>query len=97
MESKRMGERIREMRLQREWSQLQLSKRLGVSKATVSQWESGQIKNIKLPTALKLVAVLNTTLQYLVYGPPGSSSTPAPGRPERLRRGRRPGEVVGSG
>ena len=92
MDSKRLGERIREMRLQREWSQTDLGQRVGVTKATVSQWERGQIKDIRLRTVLKLVQVLGTTLQYLVNGPPGSTSPPAPGRPERLRivKGSRP-------
>ena len=85
MDSKRLGERIREMRLQREWSQTDLGTRVGVSKATVSQWERGQIKDIRLKTVLKLVQVLGTTLQYLVNGPPGSITPPPVGRPERLR------------
>lgn len=85
MDSKRMGERIREMRLQHEWSQTALGTRVGVTKATVSQWESGQIKDIRLKTVLKLVQVLGTTLQYLVNGPPGATTPPPAGRPERLR------------
>lgn len=85
MDNKRLGERIREMRLQREWSQTELGRQVGVSKATVSQWELGQIKDIRLRTVLKLVQVLGTTLQYLVNGPPGAHTPPSPGRPERLR------------
>lgn len=66
---KRMGQRIREMREQKEWTQAELARRIGVSRATVNQWESGRIKNIRLRTVLKVVSVLGTTLQYLVLGP----------------------------
>ena len=80
METKHMGDRIREMRTQKEWSQAELARRVKVSRATVNQWESGTIKNIKLETFLRLVAVLGCTPNHLILGPSGTVNAPPPGR-----------------
>jgi transcriptional regulator with XRE-family HTH domain len=63
-----IGDRIRVLREAREWTQDQLAKRLGVSRASVSQWERGETKNIKNLTFLKLVGELGTTAEYLLFG-----------------------------
>ena len=75
-----MGERIREMRIQKEWSQAELARRAKVTRATVNQWESGAIKNIKLETLMRVVQVLGCTPNHLILGPPGSVTAPQPGR-----------------
>jgi transcriptional regulator with XRE-family HTH domain len=80
METKRMGERIREMRTQKEWSQAELARQVKVSRATVNQWESGTIKDIKLQTFLRLVEVLGCTPNHLIFGPSGTINAPQPGR-----------------
>jgi putative transcriptional regulator len=64
-----MGMRIKTLREAREWSQGELARRVGVSRATVNQWESGRIKDIRLAAVLRLIEVLQTNLRYLVYGP----------------------------
>ena len=59
-------------------SQQGLADAVGVSKSAVSQWELGQSKNIKLPTFLALLQVLQTDMEYLVYGAarkPGQTRT----------------------
>ena len=75
-----MGDRIREMRIQKEWNQAELARRVKVSRATVNQWESGTIKDIKLKTFLRLVEVLGCTPNHLILGPPGAPNAPQPGR-----------------
>lgn len=64
-----MGARIRQLRDARRLTQGELGKIVGVTKGAVSQWEHGLVANIKLKTVLKLCAVFNTDLEYLVHGP----------------------------
>jgi transcriptional regulator with XRE-family HTH domain len=42
-----MGERIKTLREEKGWSQSELARRVGVERAAVSQWESGQTKELK--------------------------------------------------
>lgn len=70
-----MGERIKQLRLARGWSQIDLAERVGVSGGAVSHWESGLTKNIKLETFLKLCEELGTVPHYLIFGP-GKHSNP---------------------
>lgn len=85
-----MGERIKRLREAKALSQSQLGEMVGVGKSAVSQWESGSTQNIKLNYFLKLLEVLGTDAQYLLWGPdraPEKSVTAASpssrGRPAR--------------
>lgn len=81
-----MGERIRQLRLAKQWTQQELGDRVGVSRAAVAQWESGETKNIKNVTFRRLVRELGTTEDYLVFGPdePGRRDSAGRfGKPER--------------
>lgn len=65
-----MGSRIKQLRTAKGLTQTQLGELVGgLTKGAVSQWESGNIENIKLPTVLLLCEILGTDLPYLVYGP----------------------------
>lgn len=77
-----IGDRIRQCRLARGLTQLQLATLVGVTKGAVSQWELGGVKNVKLETFLKLVEVLHTSAEYLVSGETPSST----GRHRALRK-----------
>ena len=44
----------------------ELGKKVGVSKATVQRWESGEIKNVRRDKISKLADALNTTPAYLM-------------------------------
>jgi transcriptional regulator with XRE-family HTH domain len=81
-----MGKRIATLRESRTWSQGELARRVGVSRATVNQWESGRIKDIRLATVLRLTEILQTNLRYLVYGP-STPAAPTPQRPQQSGRG----------
>jgi|SRR4051812_18722404 transcriptional regulator with XRE-family HTH domain len=69
-----MGDRIRTLRQARGLTQEQLGEEVGVSKSAVSQWEDGSVENIKLKTFLKLIEVLRTHHDYLIWGPERTDS-----------------------
>lgn len=85
-----MGDRIRRLRVAKNYTQEQFGKLVGVSKSAVSQWEDGSTKNIKLVPFLKAVDVLGTDVLYLIHGdsraPTGASSPSG----SRLRVVRKP-------
>lgn len=58
-------EKIKEMRLHRGFTLLQVAEHLGVKEATVQRYESGSIKNIKYDTIVKLSQLFKCTPQYL--------------------------------
>jgi transcriptional regulator with XRE-family HTH domain len=68
METETMGDRIRMLRQSRGLTQEALGQLVGVTKVSVSQWETGSVANIKLKTFLTLVDELGTTPQYLIFG-----------------------------
>lgn len=45
-----VGERIKNYRLERGWTQEELGKQLGVGKAAIQKYESGQVQNLKSST-----------------------------------------------
>ena len=49
-----MGKRIRELRQARGMSQEELGKIVGVRRAAVNKWETGETKNLKRDTIEKL-------------------------------------------
>jgi DNA-binding XRE family transcriptional regulator len=64
-----MGDRIKQLRQSKGWTQEQLGDRVGVSKMAVSAWETGGTANIRLKTFLALCEEFGTTPQYLAFGP----------------------------
>ncbi len=59
------GERIKEKRLEKEWSQDELAKRLDVNRTTIAKWESGD-NNLKQSMVKKVADVLGCTPGWLV-------------------------------
>lgn len=45
-----VGERIKQHRLEKGWTQEELGKHLGVGKAAIQKYESGQVQNLKSST-----------------------------------------------
>lgn len=64
-----MGQRIKQMRDQRGWTQTQLAEKVGVTVQAVSQWELDQTENVKLLPFLRLAKLFETDPHYLVFGP----------------------------
>ena len=61
-----LNERIKEMRIKRNLTLLQLAELLGVQEATVQRYESGAIKNIKYETVVSIAEILNCSPVYLM-------------------------------
>jgi transcriptional regulator with XRE-family HTH domain len=79
-----VGDRIRQQREAKGYSQQKLADLLGVTKAAVSHWENGRSANVKNMTMLKLEEVLGCTQEYLLRGP---SSRGSPGKSPGGARG----------
>ena len=62
------GDRIRQLRKARNYSQAELARIVGVTKSAVSQWELGGTFNLKLEPLAKLLRALGTDLPYIVWG-----------------------------
>lgn len=67
------------------WTQKQLAAEfkdygVTVSRAAVSQWESGETENIKLKYFWALLAIFDTTYEYLLFGPADSRGRDPSGR-----------------
>lgn len=74
------GERLRELRLRRGWSQPDLAQRLDVSNAAVGFWEIG-VSRPRADAIVKLAVLLDTTPEFLLSGEEGaplSADAPAP-------------------
>ena len=66
-----LGQRICELRAALGWSQVDLAKRLGVAKQTVSNWENENIQP-SIDMLVRLAKLFNVTTDYLL----GLESTP---------------------
>ena len=56
-----MGEYIKYLRTERNLSQEELGKMVGVQRAAVQKWENGHVENIKRSTIKKLSAIFNVS------------------------------------
>lgn len=56
-----MGEYIKQLRLEKGWSQEYLGERVGVNRAAVNKWETGVVENIKRSTIRDLAQVLGVS------------------------------------
>lgn len=65
------GERVKGARENLKISQGELGRRLGVSRAAVSQWEDGTTKEVKGKHLDGLVRVLKRPKEYLLHGKEG--------------------------
>lgn len=61
-----MGRRIRELRLAKQMSQEDLGKIVGVKRAAVNKWETGETKNLKRDTIAKLSEFFGVSPSYLM-------------------------------
>lgn len=81
-----LGDRIKRLREARHLSQDELGRLVGVTGAAVGMWETGATKNIKTVPLALLVRVLQTDLDYLVFGPdrkPPNEAAPGNARKQR--------------
>lgn len=60
-----LGQRISEMRTSLGWSQVELAKRLGVVKQTVSNWENDNIQP-SIEMLVRIAHIFNVSTDYLL-------------------------------
>lgn len=84
-----MGERIRTLRESRRLSQDQLGGIVGVSGASISQWENGATKYIRPENFLKLCAYFGVDPYWLVFGKDEQPDLSSTGRFRRPVGGQR--------
>ena len=60
-----LNERIRKLRLERSWSQVDLAKKLNVTKQSVSNWENDNIQP-SIEMLVKLAGVFSVSTDYLL-------------------------------
>lgn len=65
-----MKNRLRVLRAERNWSQLELGNRVGVSRQAINAVETGKF-DPSLPLALKLARVFETTVEAIFDLEPG--------------------------
>jgi transcriptional regulator with XRE-family HTH domain len=75
-----MGERIRKHRQTLGISQQALADRVGVRRATISEFESGKRLSMTTDTAKRLARILGVSVDYLIdtYGEEGEGIRPHP-------------------
>ena len=62
-----VSDRIKKLRISRGLTQEQLGEHLGVGKATVQKYESGQIQNLKTAHIKKLCELFNKRPHYFIF------------------------------
>ena len=62
-----MGRRIRELRLEKGLSQEELGRIVGVRRAAVNKWETGQVKNLRRDTIETLSRFFDVSPSYLIH------------------------------
>ena len=61
-----IGERIKDARIKKDLTLLEVAERLGKTEATIQRYESGNIKNLKNDIILELAQILNVSPAYLM-------------------------------
>ena len=61
-----MGDRIRNKRLENNWSMEELGKRLGVHRAAIGKWENGDVQNIKRSSIEKMARLFECDPVWLM-------------------------------
>lgn len=62
-----VGEKIKMLRVEKRLTQEELGNLLGVKKAAVQKYESGQVQNLKQSTIKKLCEIFNKYPDYFIF------------------------------
>jgi transcriptional regulator with XRE-family HTH domain len=77
-----LGERIRKERLRYGMSQVELARRIGISKTAMNQIESGETEDPRVSRLRAIADILGVSMDYLA----GRQVEDAPAAPARPRR-----------
>lgn len=69
----RIGDRIKELRIEKGYSLREFGELLGVSGQTVRRYETGEIESIRPEMVQKIASTLGTTVWFLLGEPAGAS------------------------
>ncbi|UJS26255.1 helix-turn-helix domain-containing protein [Thiothrix winogradskyi] len=72
----RIADRIKKARIAANLKKIEISRRVGVSAPTVSDWESGKIKSIEGENLMRLSRVLGVSPEWLLTGRDGGNLAP---------------------
>lgn len=61
-----MGDRIKELRISKGWSQEELGERLGLKRAAINKYETGSVENIKRSTIQTMADIFGVSPAYLL-------------------------------
>lgn len=61
-----MGDRIKELRISKGWSQEELGERLGLKRAAINKYENGSVENIKRSTIQTLADIFGVSPAYIM-------------------------------
>ena len=71
-----LGDRVRELRKEHDWSQADLGTRIGTDSQRISRYENGKLTPA-IPALIRLAEALNVTVDYLIIdGAPANHSPP---------------------
>ena len=63
----KVGQKIKQLRVSKGLTQEELGEMLGVKKAAVQKYESGQVQNLKQSTIKKLCEIFNKYPDYFIF------------------------------
>jgi len=92
-----LHKRIKQRRLELNMTLVELAKKVGVRDATIQRYESGEIKNIKKATIVKLARALQTTPAYLMGWETPPSDSPDEQALRQLLNDTGPAIIMGHG
>lgn len=81
-----INEKLKNRRLELGMTMLELSKKVGVSEATISRWESGDIANMKRDKIIRLANALNVSPSFVM----GWEDSPTEGKADLGEYGLKP-------
>lgn len=76
------GEKLKIRRKELGLTMLQVAKRTGVSEATISRWESGDIANMRRDKIVSLATALRVTPSFIMDAPDNPTEENKPGNAE---------------
>ena len=62
-----VGLRIKRLRIEKGWTQAELGEMVGVKKAAVQKWESGQVHNLKNSTVRQLCEIFGKNPSFFIF------------------------------
>jgi transcriptional regulator with XRE-family HTH domain len=73
-----LGQRFKQARKLRGFSQTQLAKAIGLRQSSISEIESGETRMIEGSTLVDACAILNVRPEWIIYGRGAMTSDPLP-------------------